>query len=251
MEIKAITFDLWDTVIDDDSDEPVRAERGLRTKLEERSFQIWQALNHENDVSIESVEDAYNDVNVQFTKAWHDGFVTWTVDERIHKILCLLNLQLSPERKERLVDSLEYMEIEVPPQPVIGIHEALREVASRYPLAVVSDAIFTPGKYLRLWLERNEVLQYFDGFAFSDEVGRSKPHSEIFQSAASQLGVDMQHMVHIGDREHNDIKGAHRLGMKAILFTGTRDTDAGSTTADAVFNDYRELPNILERLAAG
>ncbi|GIT27925.1 MAG: hypothetical protein CM1200mP41_39690 [Gammaproteobacteria bacterium] len=30
--IKAVTFDLWDTVIHDDSDEPKRAAQGLRSK---------------------------------------------------------------------------------------------------------------------------------------------------------------------------------------------------------------------------
>ena len=92
------------------------------------------------------------------------------------------------------------------------------------------------------------LLQHFSGTAFSDEVGKSKPHPAIFQSAATQLGVDLKEMVHIGDREHNDIKGAHALGMKAILFTATRGTDAQDTTADAVCSSYSELPDILQML---
>jgi len=43
--IKAVTFDLWDTVIHDDSDEPKRAAQGLRSKKEERRFLLWEALN--------------------------------------------------------------------------------------------------------------------------------------------------------------------------------------------------------------
>ena len=34
--IKAVTFDLWDTIVHDDSDEPKRKAKGLRTKKAER-----------------------------------------------------------------------------------------------------------------------------------------------------------------------------------------------------------------------
>ena len=44
-QIKAITFDLWDTLIDDDSDEPKRKAKGLRTKKAERRHLVWEALN--------------------------------------------------------------------------------------------------------------------------------------------------------------------------------------------------------------
>ena len=44
-KIKAVTFDLWDTMIDDQSDEPKRRQRGLRSKEEERPYLVWEALN--------------------------------------------------------------------------------------------------------------------------------------------------------------------------------------------------------------
>jgi hypothetical protein len=43
--IKAVTFDLWDTMVYDDSDEPERAARGLRSKKGERRHLVWQALD--------------------------------------------------------------------------------------------------------------------------------------------------------------------------------------------------------------
>ena len=46
--IKAVTFDLWDTMVHDDSDEPKRAARGLRSKREERRHLLWQALQESN-----------------------------------------------------------------------------------------------------------------------------------------------------------------------------------------------------------
>ena len=45
--IKAITFDLWDTLVADDSDELIRAERGLRSKKDERRHLLWAALKQQ------------------------------------------------------------------------------------------------------------------------------------------------------------------------------------------------------------
>ena len=62
------------------------------------------------------------------------------------------------------------------------------------------------------------------------------------------MGVD--EIVHIGDRDHNDVKGPHALGAKAILFTAARDADKDATTADAVCEHHRDLPATVDRLAA-
>ena len=246
--IQAITFDLWDTVIDDDSDEPKRAALGLRSKRDERHHVVWSVLDKNESIALEDVGRAYDEVNDEYNRVWHDEFVTWTVSERIDRVLANLGRTLPDQDFNRTVAELEDMEIKLPPDPVDGVGPVLAEISKIYPLAVVSDAIVSPGRNLRKWLEMHGLLQFFSGFAFSDEVGRSKPDPAIFQSAASQLGAELNAMVHIGDREHNDIKGAHAMGMKAILFTATRDTDAGNTTADAVCRGYSDLPGILREL---
>ena len=246
--IKAITFDLWDTVIDDDSDEPKRAALGLRSKRDERHYVVWNVLNKNDPISLQVVCRVYEEVNDEYNRVWHDEYVTWTVNERISHILNELGRTLSQREFVDTVAALEDMEIEIPPNPVDGVGAALEEISKAYPLAVVSDTIISPGRNLRRWLDMHGLLQHFSGFAFSDEIGKSKPDPAIFHSAATQLGIDLKEMVHIGDREHNDVKGAHALGMKAILFTATRDTDAQDTTADAVCRSYSELPGILQML---
>ena len=65
-----------------------------------------------------------------------------------------------------------------------------------------------------------------------------------------RLGVALDEIVHVGDRDHNDVKGPHAIGAKAILFTGSRPDDAESTTADAVCAHHSELPAVVDRLAA-
>jgi len=84
---------------------------------------------------------------------------------------------------------------------------------------------------------------------FSDEVGNSKPHRRMFEDAARQMGVTLAEIVHIGDRDHNDVKGPQGLGMKAILFTATRRADKDTTTADAICERHADLAAIVDRLA--
>ena len=142
------------------------------------------------------------------------------------------------------------MEVEISPNPIDGIEHALQELSGRYKLSIVSDSIVTPGTGLRQILEKHGLKKYFTGFAFSDEVGHSKPHRSMFDSAAEQLGVKVAEIVHVGDRDHNDVKGPHAIGAKAILFTATRPDDRDITSADAVCDTHFDLPAVVDRLAS-
>ncbi len=249
--IKGITFDLWDTMVRDDTDEPVRAARGLRPKKAERRHLLWEALSAAEPMDLARVELAYDVGDAAFNRVWHDQHVTWTIAERLGVILNGLGRSLSEADFARVVRAHEVMEVEIPPDPIEGIAEALAALAKRYKLCVVSDTIVTPADGLRAVLEKHGLKQYFSGFAFSDEVGRSKPHRAMFEAAAAQLGLPLDQMVHIGDRDHNDVKGPQSLGMKAILFTAARDRDKDTTSAEAVCERHAELPGIVDRLAGG
>lgn len=249
--IRAITFDLWDTVIHDGSDEPKRAAAGLPPKREARRALVREALAAHAPVAAEVVDAAYDVADAAFTKVWHDRHVTWTVAERLSVVLGGLGRELPGEVLAGVVAGIEEMELDVMPDPVPGIGEAVETLAARYPLAIVSDAIHSPGRCLREWLERHRLLHHFGAFAFSDEVGRSKPHPDMFRRAAAGLGVAVGEMLHIGDREHNDVRGPHALGMKAILFTATRDRDRAGSAADAICERAADVPAAVERLAGG
>ena len=247
--IRAVTFDLWDTVIHDGSDEPKRAASDLPSKRALRRALVRDALAAHAPVPAGVVETAYDSADAAFAKVWHEQHVTWTVAERLSVVLRGIGRELPDTVLARVTARIEEMELAVMPDPVPGIADAIEVLAARYPLAVVSDAIHSPGRCLREWLKRHRLLRHFDAFAFSDEVGRSKPHPDMFNRAAEGLGVDLSEMLHIGDREHNDVLGPHALGMKAILFTATRDRDRERSTADAVCERAADLPDTVERLA--
>jgi putative hydrolase of the HAD superfamily len=247
--LKAISFDLWDTIIDDDSDEPKRRAQGLRSKREERRYLLWQALCKHQAVALEDVTLAFDTADAAFNKVWREHTITWTIGERLRVVLQGLGRALPDDEFADLAGRLGRMEIDIPPNAIAGIGPALKELSAQFKLCIVSDAIVTPGRDLRTLLDHHGLRGYFTGFAFSDEVGHSKPHPSIFEAAARQLGVKVAEMVHVGDREHNDIKGPQALGMKAVLFTAKRADDKPGTAADAVCERAGDLPAVVGSLA--
>ena len=249
-DIKAITFDLWDTLVIDDSDEAKRAEQGLRSKFDERRHLLWEALNTTEPIELETVRLAYNVGDAAFNKVWKEQHITWHIAERLRVILNGLGRELPDEIFNAVVRAHEEMEVDIPPDAMPGTAPVLERLAKRYKLCIVSDAIVSPGSCLRRLLENHGLAKFFNGFAFSDEVGHSKPHRSMFESAAGQLGVEISEMLHIGDRDHNDVKGPQQLGMKAILFTASRDVDKTNTSADAICESFDKLEAAIDRLNA-
>lgn len=246
--IKAITFDLWDTVFIDDTDEPKRKAAGRPTKAVERRQLVKQFVDRHQQISQEIVNAAYDTQDAAFRKVWHDHHITWSVKERLEIVLKGLGVTLPEDELAELVKLHEEMELEFRPDFVPGVHDAIKALSEKYKLAVISDAIFSPGRSLKKLLEDEGLLQYFTTFVFSDEVGCSKPAEHIFNAAKEGLGVEFNEIVHIGDREHNDILGPEKMGMKSILCLAALDRGSDRNRADAFFEDYSELPDLIENL---
>jgi putative hydrolase of the HAD superfamily len=210
---------------------------------------VWQALNAQAPTNLHDVCLAYDVVDAAFNKVWHDQHVTWPIAERLQVLLKGLGRALPDAVLAQVTQAHALMEVEIPPDPLPHVAGALAALKERYKLCVVSDAIVTPGTELRTLLATHDLAKYFDAFVFSDEVGNSKPHPKMFEAAATALGVRATEMVHVGDRQHNDVEGPQRLGLKAVMFVGSRTVDRDKSTADAICDDMAALPGIIDRLA--
>jgi len=246
-KIKAITFDLWDTVFIDDSDEPKRQSRGLESKALARRTLVHQYLHQHDAVSKGAVTLAYNVSDAAFREVWYGQSVTWSVQERLQVLLKGLKRKLPKAEMDELVKLHEEMELEISPELAPGIVDAIKALSKDYKLGVISDAIFSPGRVLREILKKYDLLQYFSSFVFSDEVDCSKPDPRVFEIAAKELGVELNEIVHIGDREKKDIEGPHQVGAKAIYTTVVLNR-GDDTKAEAHCSDYSELKKIVDQL---
>lgn len=248
LSIQAVTFDLWDTIIIDDSDEPKRAAQGLLSKYQTRRQLVWEFLNRHEPIDKALVDVSYAATDAAFRKVWYDQNCTWTVKERLDIILQGLKRTLPEQEMAELVRLHEEMELTIQPDIVPGIVEAIRELHGRYKLGVISDAIFSSGRVLRQLLAENGLEDYFDVFIFSDEIGCSKPDPRVFEAAARGLQVDVDRIAHVGDRDAKDIKGPQALGGKGIYTTVVNDRGSDTTSADAICRDYAQLVEIVDSL---
>jgi HAD superfamily hydrolase (TIGR01549 family) len=246
--ISAVTFDLWDTIIVDESDEPKRVAKGLSSKYLTRRELVWKFLGEHEPISRELVDAVYAAADAAFRKVWYNHSFTWSVNDRLEVILKGLGRELPEQELQELVRLHEEMEFEIQPDLAPGIVEAIRDLHGRYKLGVISDTIFSSGRVLRKLLQANDLEQYFDVFIFSDEVGCSKPDPRAFMAAAEGLGVDVTEIVHIGDRDTKDIKGPQNLGARGIYTTVVNDRGSNATSADAICTDYANLVQIVDSL---
>lgn len=246
--IGAITFDLWDCLFCDDTDEPKRAAAGLLPKSQARPALVHEYLSKHGATERAACDLAFQVTTAAFNKVWRDEHVTWSVAERMRVLLQGLGRELPEPDLNELVERLENMELEYRPDPAPGAVEALAKLHENYRLAVISDTVFSPGKNLRKLLDGAGMSRYFEHFVFSDELGHSKPHPAIFQSVADAFGIDVADIVHVGDRPHNDIGGAHAVGARGLLLTVVKQRNLEGHEPDAVCDDYSKLPDVVASL---
>jgi putative hydrolase of the HAD superfamily len=83
----------------------------------------------------------------------------------------------------------------------------------------------------------------FDAEVFSCSVGLRKPDPRIYLLACEQLGVEPDQAIFVGDGANDELAGAERVGMTAVLLE--RDGEEQDWEGRRV----RSLPELLHRLA--
>jgi putative hydrolase of the HAD superfamily len=88
-------------------------------------------------------------------------------------------------------------------------------------MSILSNTAFIKGKSLKKLLAYYEVSDYFSFQIYSDEIGLSKPNSELFDLVYEKTKllqtISKQDIVHIGDNKIADFIGATKSGFNSIL----------------------------------
>ena len=123
--IKTVSFDLWDTVFIDDSDEPKRAAAGWPPKAIQRRRLVQQFLERHGPISRELIDCGYDTADAAFREVWYSQNVTWPVRVRLGVLMQGLGRKIPESEFDELVRLHEEMEIEFKPDLLPGVGEAL------------------------------------------------------------------------------------------------------------------------------
>jgi len=91
----------------------------------------------------------------------------------------------------------------------------------RLVLAVVSNF----DSRLHTILRGMGIDQWFTTILISSRVGYAKPAREIFEAALDRHGLTPEAVIHVGDSEINDIRGAVNAGLTGVLIDRTASRD--------------------------
>lgn len=216
MTLRAVAFDLWETLITDTPELSRQQERLRLTRMEE----ILTA--HGFGELADRIEHAYRAL-------WHrcqDLYWSMDLDVPCRRQIehFLEELELDPASfdeavLEALEDAYAGAALDILPQAVDGAEALLAELKSRgLRVGLISNTGRTPGSVLRSILERLGLAPYIDVMLFSNEHGACKPQQSIFEELRRGLGVAYDEMMFVGDNPYVDVHGSQRLGMKGIHF---------------------------------
>ena len=209
----SVTFDLWDTLINDQAgyDQKRRVIRCNRMINVLTRFGL--------QVSPERLFSAYDASANWLQVAWltHNEISTLDQAKRIARE-AVEKLPNDPELMQRLEEAYVNAVLDIPPLLSDDAFETLQSMRDRVAkIGLICNIGRSSGKVLRELLRNLQVLEFFDATIFSDEVGIRKPDKRIFENAAERLGVPISSVIHVGDHPEADVWGAKQAGMRAIL----------------------------------
>jgi putative hydrolase of the HAD superfamily len=242
--IKAVAFDLWETLI---TDTPALSRGQERLRLGKMADIL--------ETNPEHIESAYRQV-------WHHcQTLYWSRDEdipcrrQVEHFLELAGIEADDAMVEALEHAYAMAAVEMLPAVVEDADAVVAALKDRgYRIGLISNTGRTPGYALRLILERLGLASSIDAMVFSNEHGACKPQPSIFEALRTALGVPYGEMVFVGDNLYADVHGAQRCGMLGVHFVppqrGTAiapPIDHGlEIVPDATIKHLRELLSSLQ-----
>lgn len=252
--IRAVAFDLWETLI---TDTPVLSRQQERQRL----HRLEETLRvHGYGATAERIESAYRDTWSRCQELYWSNDDDVPCRKQIDHMLEALELDprtFSADALGQLEDAYAEAVVTIPPQPVPHAGESVTALRKRgLRIGLISNTGRSPGRALRRVLHDMGIGASINAMVFSDEHGACKPRRSIFEALREQLGLPFEEIAFVGDNIYADVHGSMQCGMFGIHFRppmrGTAvapDVDHGlQIIPDATIADLRELAAVIEGL---
>jgi putative hydrolase of the HAD superfamily len=213
-----VIFDLWETLVD----WPVEPSRALGDRL-------WRATPHARDEFDRLFRETYRR---RETGPLADAYRALGVAE---ESLDELIAQRPANTREALV-------------PREGALETIAELRrGGYRVGMISVC---SEDVPDLWPE-TPFHGAFDAEVFSATCGYMKPEAEIYLLAARKLGVGPAECLYVGDGANDELAGAERVGMTAVLVHRDGEEPVWPEVRDWSGPRVTAIPQILELIVNG
>jgi putative hydrolase of the HAD superfamily len=206
-----VIFDLWETLIDWDREANAALNERLAELAGEEFRERWSASRS------------------KYTRPIRDALAEAGIPAALMDDVCTL-------RRDHLRRALA-------PRP--GAVDTLRTLRQRgYKLGLItvcSEDIES------LWPD-SEFAGLFDAEVFSSSFGASKPDPRIYLECCSRLGVEPADAVFVGDGANDELAGAQRVGMGAILIHRSGEDPLWPEVLEWDGPRVTSIPGVLEVL---
>ncbi len=250
-EITTVTFDLWQTLL---LDAPEQGRIRTEARLEGSRSVLLRAGE---DFDLERIRQAYSDC-VLYCRSIRERNLDLGFREQVGRFIDNVDAGLQQRLPEEVVQQVVavYADafLEHPPRPHPSALQVLEDArAAGMRIGLISNTAMTPGVTFRKFLERHEMLGFFEALTFSDELMSSKPGPRPFTVTLEQLQSAPENAVHVGDNFVHDVCGAKGVGMRAIWIEGfsERPGEIGpELDPDVSVPDLSEVPGAISELAS-
>lgn len=236
--IRAVTFDLWNTLIENRDYTDKRIDY-LFAELTKAGCQFTRGkVSEAITSSLGYVYRVWQTENHRFVPT----------GERLDHILGKLSTRLPEDARKDIVAYFEEVALSDHPRLLEDVRGTLECLRPKYRMGIISDSGFTPARILRKIVAKNGILDLFDFTLFSDETGYNKPHKVMFETVLSALSAEPSETIHIGDLLQTDVSGAKAFGMKAVWLNPEGKEPKGAYKPDFSIHRIREIVDILEQI---
>jgi putative hydrolase of the HAD superfamily len=182
--IRAVVFDLWETLVDWQADEAARFRLALAERIGISSEDVERRMNENYILSqTRPLAAVYRVVGVPEDE----------VDTHVSARVELTRRMLRPRR---------------------GVIETLTELRRR---GLRVGLISMCSEDVPVAWPESELAGLFDAETFSATCGLTKPEPEIYLHTAEAMGVEPGACLFVGDGANDELAGAARVGMTPVL----------------------------------
>ena len=229
-EIKAVIFDMYQTLVQDPSGQwrtsfkSIVEEQGLDITAE----QLWQGW-HESEEQFRLRRTDPSQPFQTYFDAWASGFLAAFESLEIPGDAHAATTRFFTDLSQR--------------EPFPETESVVRELQQSYRTAVLSNA---DDNFL---LPNLALLNLDFEVVLSSEMARSyKPQPELFLEMLRRLSLAPEETVYVGDRHYEDAYGAASVGMNAVWIErpGGRGLRDGLPPPRHRITSLMELPALIE-----